>query len=445
MKKLIIILNRKVALTVVLILTYGFVNAQINCPNNNGLIITTTGTLSNGGYFPMQNNNCTPNAQFNGAAIWTGNEPVNPAGTIIYTFSQPINCATVAYTSVDNQPINNDVDVAAITVDNNPITAITIGNLCGVANIGNIVTSNLAVSPGHVSFSVRAINPFTTITLTNVGGASGWSQGNPCSFTWSDGCGGNAPILSQTTLVNLCPETMVDLSSINVLNQSGCNQLTWHSGLPANNANILASTIVGAGSYFASFFDPALQCYSQTTRVIVTVGQCPPTCPPSLTLGPMNNVPTGQADQEAGITIFASNVIGNGAQAVYHAGNLIELNPGFEAINGARFAAYIDICNNIFNYKSEVPIKDEEVPIIKPKSGFRIIPNPSSHSINIEMQQEKITFISIAAFDGRTMLEKSVRKESSIQIDVSDFQNGIYFVNVVTNEGKVYTQKLIKK
>lgn len=74
-----------------------------------------------------------------------------------------------------------------------------------------------------------------------------------------------APALSATTLTNVCPLNTISLSGITASNTPSGAVLTWHSGTPATNANKITGAAVGAGTYYAAFFDSANNCYSGTT------------------------------------------------------------------------------------------------------------------------------------------------------------------------------------
>ena len=62
----------------------------------------------------------------------------------------------------------------------------------------------------------------------------------------------------------------------------------------------------------------------------------------------------------------------------------------------------------------------------KAKSTFRLYPNPSSNTIQIE--NNGLTDIKIMSIDGKTLFQKSFNDKTSI--DISHFKKGIYFVKV---------------
>ena len=151
----------------------------------------------------------------------------------------------------------------------------------------------------------------------------------------------------------------------------------------------------------------------------------------------------------ANIVSVGDNVLSNGV--VYHAENYIELNPGFEAVYGAQFAAYPEGCSAVYTYKeavqtaqvSQAQPADETVNLTRLTKDFVIIPNPSSSFINIIMKDAQFTKVTISTIDGKVVYEQNVAQTDTTQIDVSRYASGVYIINV-SSEGKLYTKKLIK-
>lgn len=148
------------------------------------------------------------------------------------------------------------------------------------------------------------------------------------------------------------------------------------------------------------------------------------------------------------IISVGDNVQGNGV--VYHAENYVELNPGFEAVLGSQFAAYPEGCSSTFVYRpgeeqfvyQEIP--EENINLVKLVNGFSIIPNPSSNFIEVVMNDGNFNKLSIATIDGKIVYEKQVETINRTQVDVSKYPTGIYIVNVISDDGQVHTEKLIK-
>jgi hypothetical protein len=152
----------------------------------------------------------------------------------------------------------------------------------------------------------------------------------------------------------------------------------------------------------------------------------------------------------ANIVSVGDNVLSNGV--IYHAENFVELNPGFEALLGSQFAAYPEGCTSNYSYKTQTqnqtvnqPSNDDQtVNLIKVSRDFAIVPNPSSASIEIIMNDAKFKAVNITTIDGKVVFEKNIEKTDKTQLDVSSYANGIYIINVTTDDGKLFTKKLIK-
>lgn len=76
-----------------------------------------------------------------------------------------------------------------------------------------------------------------------------------------------APTLTQNFISNVCSATTANLTTLN----SGTN-ITWHTATPATAANRVANpSSVGAGTYYATNYDAANDCYSSSSSAAVTV------------------------------------------------------------------------------------------------------------------------------------------------------------------------------
>ncbi len=86
----------------------------------------------------------------------------------------------------------------------------------------------------------------------------------------------DAPVLSATTITNDCtdavnPQTM-DLTSITASNLPANTTLTWHTGVPATDANkVSAPATAVAGIYYASFYSSDQSCYTLDGEAVTAV------------------------------------------------------------------------------------------------------------------------------------------------------------------------------
>jgi hypothetical protein len=204
----------------------------------NGITITTSGTV-NYSYVtpPAQNTACLPAAAFTGLGNWTG---YATTGTVVYTFNPAVLAARVSYSAI------NTNDVGTLTTNSASTTQLT--ELCGVSGSGAILSCNFANSFGNVGVTVSSATPFTTITLTNTGGQSGWVNGDPCNFVVT-------PVPPSTTIVN-CPKVALEtkyfhatafqdttLSVFTAGSSQGCNGPATINGVPCTAANVTIEPI----------------------------------------------------------------------------------------------------------------------------------------------------------------------------------------------------------
>jgi hypothetical protein len=147
---------------------------------------------------------------------------------------------------------------------------------------------------------------------------------------------------------------------------------------------------------------------------------------------------------EVGDAVFQNGV-------VYHAGNYVELNPGFEAVTGSQFSAYIEGCSSNYIYRNSDTNSSsteegllEELNVTKLNIEFLIVPNPSSSSIELIMKGNQFRNISITTIDGKMVFDQNIELTDKARVDVSRYANGVYIVNLLTDDGDVYSKKLIK-
>jgi hypothetical protein len=132
-------------------------------------------------------------------------------------------------------------------------------------------------------------------------------------------------------------------------------------------------------------------------------------------------------------------------RVIYHAGDFVELNPGFETQSNSGFVAYIEGCTDSYVYRNSNPIKEyaRKSARSEAKAEFVIYPNPSNSLITIDLSANKLTAIVISSMDGKVIQSKSVNSNSE-QIDVSGFTNGMYLITVQTDDGRSINSKFIK-
>ncbi|HOJ24077.1 MAG TPA: T9SS type A sorting domain-containing protein [Bacteroidales bacterium] len=97
------------------------------------------------------------------------------------------------------------------------------------------------------------------------------------------------------------------------------------------------------------------------------------------------------------------------------------------------------------NYLNSLQYKDNKN-INYVKENIVIYPNPTSGNFNIEFinQNEKYSTINIYDLTGKIIYKKTNISQDIINIDISKYNNGIYFIKII-NQNNTYFKKLIKQ
>lgn len=171
---------------------------------------------------------------------------------------------------------------------------------------------------------------------------------------------------------------------------------------------------------------------------------------------PNDDVANSNSDnRQATYTINAANIINPNAVAVYHAGESVTFDPPFEAKAGSSVHAYIEGCTNQYQSrqnnsltKNNLKINDdqsiqlEKIKLIEDK--INISPNPTKTSATISTTNATFSSILVSSIDGKLIFSQSIKNQNTYQLDLSNYQKGIYLISIETTDGKVLREKIIK-
>lgn len=153
-------------------------------------------------------------------------------------------------------------------------------------------------------------------------------------------------------------------------------------------------------------------------------------------------------------SITAKNIIHNGAEANYDAGNLVILSPGFHAKSGSQFRAYIEGCmsgtTGVLKNQAEpinsYPYIDNSTIMQTAKKLLKIYPNPTNGYLTIESNKAIATW-EISNQFGNIHNQGMVTKEDihQVEINLSSFPTGIYFIKTIFKDGEMVMKNIIKK
>lgn len=179
------------------------------------------------------------------------------------------------------------------------------------------------------------------------------------------------------------------------------------------------------------------------------VVNCGDNCPENVSV--TQNVPSGSTDlQEASNTLTASNVIASGGTATYTAGSKLVFTSGFKASNGSVFTAKIEDCSaieNVANSNIEGVTKNSEITsTITKEAFFKLHPNPTRGQFTISSVgiSDEGASMKIYSTMGMLQLDEKVLMNNST-IDVNSLSEGLYYVIIKDNTGKIHSKKLMIK
>lgn len=182
----------------------------------------------------------------------------------------------------------------------------------GPIGVGDSILIQVPVTPNASTFGTNPI--FNASTAPVVGETNtGNNTAPPTAVTTSvTGCvaGVNTPSVSVTALLNACPAVTVDLSLITAINKPVGAVLTWHSSSPATLSNRISNiTALGAGIYYAAFYDTTSMCFAghgdSTRAVTVSINAC---TSPDLTTIIGQPMPTLVENQSSDLPVIVKNV-----------------------------------------------------------------------------------------------------------------------------------------
>ncbi len=138
-------------------------------------------------------------------------------------------------------------------------------------------------------------------------------------------------------------------------------------------------------------------------------------------------------------------VIQNGGCAEFTASNSITLKPGFHAQNGSSFKAFTDAdpCSYIPPPMIDPYISNVNEKIVSEEIFLSVYPNPSSGKFTIKAANTRGSYLlEIRNLLGELIYIKNNSDGKELQVDLSQYSSGIYFIKAVIN-GRIVSSKLI--
>lgn len=114
----------------------------------------------------------------------------------------------------------------------------------------------------------------TQAVYSNINVSQGGCISNSVSGTVLPASQSVAPIFSESIVYTDCAICSADLTQIKSRNLPAGTTLEWHSSLPVSPSNLVSSSAVSEGTYYATFYNAASKCYSATTSITVIQKPC---------------------------------------------------------------------------------------------------------------------------------------------------------------------------
>ena len=177
---------------------------------------------------------------------------------------------------------------------------------------------------------------------------------------------------------------------------------------------------------------------------------CSEDCVPFLILddidpGALSGVQTFQAV----VGIQATNTINPDGDIDYHAGEWVQLNPGFNTKPGARFWAHIEDCINLLPPDEDPDTRSQtegfEHTIKRTEDIIRLFPNPNDGLFELVLDDNQ----SIKMLEIYNSLGQRILVEDNLQgnqkLDLRNHSSGMYFLKIKLADNSTQVKKFIIK
>lgn len=144
--------------------------------------------------------------------------------------------------------------------------------------------------------------------------------------------------------------------------------------------------------------------------------------------------------KEAQTDIEINSSIHSLGVAYLDAGNKVTLKPGFHAISGSTFKAFISGCGQVNSRRENAMMQyNEDIKLVK------LYPNPTSSILYAE-DLEGVTSWSLNDLNGNVVRSGKLKAgESKLEIRTQNLSQGIYYFNAILKDGKPYQESIIVK
>lgn len=292
------------------------------------------------------------------------------------------------------------------------------------------------------------------------------------TFTFDSATNHNAVGMYTGTNSSMWSYVFVDDVTISPVNQLGILNLPLNicqNGLISNLQNFLDATPfngtfsgngVTGNTFNASIAGVGIHniiyTYTNSSRCTITISdqievlaqddpQCNSiNCPQNLVFDTTESL-TLATYQAANTIVTNTNYLVNaGSTITLVAGNSITLSPSSEvkANSSSNFTARLAPCTQTSARFNDIQETKEFSALDKDK--LTLYPNPTKELITISSSNINLKSITVYSIDGKLICSQNTDKTTSYQLNISNYQNGIYLAIIETEDGKIHKEKIIK-
>lgn len=437
-----------------------FIDKRGGGTSNSDGIDTSDGSIIQNCYFETGDDNIK---------VTNGHIEVNNCTFNMIENSCPFN---IGYGGYSNGASMNASDIRIVgssgrTWDDSPI--IQGGGSCYsnvTINIDDIYSNNSNTSLVHILTSEQNLSG--TITNANLNINSYYSSVNLHFNSSMQICG-----QSSGNLAPGCSDIQYSGSTIDSYSipQFAKDFICWNDGSNTYGSvnHIISNTQNGIHinyccDYDAQHNNPENCGYSSITGCIIGTPFNPviPDCAiTNLNLDASDNINSGSENQSVSNQITATNTIFANASATYTAGNRVILKPGFKALFGSYFNAFIAACSSakLANLFENNTVKNNGILDLEPlnrqnelNEKLQINPNPTEDVAIISYSLNEVDHITLTLFNATgkhlTTLAKNqpqLAGQHQMELAVGGLPTGIYYLKLQSKEMNVIKKLMVTK
>lgn len=189
----------------------------------------------------------------------------------------------------------------------------------------------------------------------------------------------------------------------------------------------------------------------------------PTSCYPNIVMGCDRTFTNGDAKTYATSGVFRNEgydyIVNNRAYVTLYAGNEILLTDGFFAAEGSNFEAVIASCSSPQNQHSNIQENNDYLVsdtaftakslqsdiVYNDETTLKVYPNPADDILNIELHSAGISSLTLFDLQGRAVAMARPITKNTVRLNISNFQSGVYLLQVIDTAGSTHRAKVVKR